>query len=55
MGGDGKVLRGSFDPFNDPKAIQILSAFVSDRRLILAHEEIASQTNEIPTAQRLMT
>ena len=55
IGCDGKVLRGSFDHFNDQKAIQILSAFVSDSRLILAHEEVASKTNEIPTAQRLMT
>lgn len=54
IGCDGKVLRGSFDHFNDQKAVQILSAFVSDSRLILAHEEIASKTNEIPTAQRLM-
>lgn len=54
IGCDGKVLRGSFDHFNDQKAIQILSVFVSDSRLILAHEEIASKTNEIPTAQRLM-
>ncbi len=54
IGCDGKVLRGSFDHFNDHKAVQILSAFVSDSRLILAHEEIATKTNEIPTAQRLM-
>ncbi len=52
IGCDGKVLRGSFDPFKDQKAVQILSAFVSDSRIILAHEEIASKTNEIPTAQR---
>ena len=54
IGCDGKVLRGSFDHFNDQKAIQILSAFVSNSRLILAHEEIAIKTNEIPTAQLLM-
>lgn len=54
IGCDGKVLRGSFDHFNDQKAIQILSAFVNDSRIILAHEEIAAKTNEIPTAQRLM-
>ncbi len=54
IGCDGKVLRGSFDHFNDQKAIQILSAFVSDSRIILAHEEIATKSNEIPTAQRLM-
>ena len=51
---DGKVLRGSFDHFKDQKAIQILSAFLSDSRIILAHEEIAEKTNEIPTAQELI-
>jgi len=51
---DGKVLRGSFDHFKDQKAIQILSAFVTDSRIILAHEEIAEKTNEIPTAQDLI-
>ena len=55
IGCDGKVLRGSFDHFADQKAVQILSAFVSNDQIILAHEEIASKTNEIPTAQRLMT
>jgi hypothetical protein len=55
IGCDGKVLRGSFDHFKDQKAIQILSAFVNNSRLILAHEEIATKTNEIPTAQKLMT
>jgi len=51
---DGKTLRGSFDHFKDQKALQVLSAFVSDRRIILAHEEIAEKTNEIPTAQALI-
>jgi hypothetical protein len=54
IGLDGKVLRGSFDHFKDHKAVQILSAFLSDSHIILAHEEIAAKTNEIPTAQRLM-
>lgn len=54
IGCDGKVLRGSFDHFKDQKAIQVLSAFVSNNHIILAHEEIATKTNEIPTAQRLM-
>lgn len=54
IGCDGKVLRGSFDHFQDQTAVQILSAFVSDSHLIIAHEEIAAKTNEIPTAQRLM-
>jgi predicted transposase YbfD/YdcC len=52
---DGKTLRGSFDHFQDQKAIQILSAFLTGPRIILAHEEIARKTNEIPTAQELMT
>jgi predicted transposase YbfD/YdcC len=52
---DGKVLRGSFDHFQDQKAIQVLSAFLTGQRIILAHGEIARKTNEIPTAQELMT
>jgi predicted transposase YbfD/YdcC len=52
---DGKVLRGSFDHFQDQKAIQVLSAFLTGSRIILAHEEIDRKTNEIPTAQELMT
>lgn len=51
---DGKVLRGSFDHFRDQKALQILSAFLTNSQVILAHEEIAEKTNEIPTAQELM-
>jgi len=54
IGCDGKVLRGSFDRFQDKKAVQILSAFTSHSQIILAHEEIATKTNEIPTAQTLM-
>ncbi len=54
LGCDGKVLCGSFDHFKDQKAIQILSVFASNSRIILAHEEIARKTNEIPTAQTLM-
>ena len=51
---DGKVLRGSFDHFQDQKAIQILSAFLPESQIILAHEEIAGKSNEIPTAQDLI-
>jgi len=54
IGCDGKVLRGSFDHFQGQQAIQILSAFLSESHIILAHEELAVKTNEIPTAQRLM-
>jgi hypothetical protein len=41
---DGKVLRGSFDHFQGQSAIQVLSAFLTDQRIILAHEEIATKT-----------
>lgn len=51
IGYDGKVLRGSFDHFQEQKAVQILSAFASDEHIILLHEEIEDKTNEIPTAQ----
>ena len=54
IGCDGKVLRGSFDKFNDQKAIQVLSAFLNENKIILAHAEIEAKTNEIPTAQYLM-
>ena len=52
---DGKVLRGSFDHFKDQRAIQVPSAFLTGSDIILAHEEIAEKTNEIPTAQEMMT
>jgi len=50
---DGKVLKGSFDAFNDAKARQILSAFATDTALVLAHFEIDEKSNEIPAAQKL--
>ena len=51
---DGKVLRGSFDAFNDRKAKQVLSAFATDTHLVLAHIEIDEKSNEIPAAQTLL-
>lgn len=51
---DGKVLRHSFDSFNDRKAAQILSAFSTGSALILAHVEIDAKSNEIPAAQKLI-
>jgi len=51
---DGKVLRGSFDHFEDKKAIQVLSFFETRQGLILAHETIDEKTNEIPVFQRLI-
>jgi hypothetical protein len=51
---DGKVLRGSYDHFQDKKAIQVLSFFDTESQLILAHERIDVKTNEIPVAQALI-
>ncbi len=52
---DGKVLRKSFDNFNDKKAIQILSFFNTHSNIILCHEKIDIKTNEIPVAQKLIS
>ncbi len=51
---DGKVLRGSYNNFEDKKAIQVLSFFETGQGLILAHEVIEEKTNEIPVFQRLI-
>jgi len=51
---DGKTLKGSFDAFNGQKARQILSLFVTDTALLLAHVEIDEKTNEIPVVQKLL-
>lgn len=52
---DGKVLRGSFDNFNDKKAIQILSVFLQESGIIPAHYEVDEKTDEIPAAQQMMS
>ena len=52
---DGKVLRGSFDNFQDKRAIQIVSMFETESKIILAHEVINEKTNEIPVIQMLLT
>jgi len=51
---DGKVLRGSFDNFQDQRAAQLFSIFCTENQMILAHEEIAEKTNEIPAFQELI-
>ena len=51
---DGKVLRGSFDRFQDQKAAQMLSAFCQSEHLILGHLPVSTKTNEIPVAQQLI-
>lgn len=51
---DGKVLRGSFDNWEDKKAIQLFSIFLTNDNIILAHQEIDSKENEIPVFQELI-
>ena len=51
---DGKVLRHSFDAFNDQKAAHVLSAFAVDSALILGHLEVDGKSNEIPAAQEMI-
>ena len=51
---DGKALRHSFDRFHDRKAAHILSAFVSNVGLVLAHLDCDEKSNEIPAVQALL-
>jgi len=51
---DGKTLRGSFDGMADTRAVQMLSIFATDSKLILAHRDIHEKTNEIPAFQGLI-
>jgi len=51
---DGKTLRGSGDPFNDRKAVHILSAFAIENALLLAHATVDDKTNEMPCVQALI-
>jgi len=53
---DGKTWRGSFDRFQDQKALQMLSALPTDRPLILGPVLIgaAGKSHEIPAAQQLI-
>lgn len=51
---DGKVLRHSFDNFEDKKALQKLMFFDSNNYLILGHIAIDEKSNEIPAFQSLL-
>jgi len=55
---DGKVLRGSFDHFDDREAAQMLSAFATDSELVLGHiwitDDDGEKEHEIQAAQRLI-
>jgi hypothetical protein len=49
---DGKVLRGSAKKAHT--AVSILSAVLADSKLIIAHKEIQTKSNEIPALQELI-
>jgi hypothetical protein len=51
---DGKVLRHSFDNFNDRKAAHILDAFATASALVLGHADCDEKSNEIPALQTLL-
>lgn len=55
---DGKTLRGSFDRFEDQKAVQLFSALATDTPLVLGHvlisDQKADKRHEIPAAQQLI-
>ncbi|MCF6198760.1 MAG: ISAs1 family transposase [Hyphomicrobiaceae bacterium] len=51
---DGKVLRASFDDFNDRKAAHLLSIFAADEALVLGHLQIEEKSNEIPAAPQII-
>lgn len=53
---DGKTLRGSIDQFADVAALQWLSAFATDERIVIGQLQIADgdKGGEISAAQRLI-
>lgn len=52
---DGKVLRHSFDNFEDKNAMQKLSFFDAGQSLILGHIAVEDKSNEIPAFQTLLS
>jgi len=52
VGADGKVIRGSATA--NQSAVSVLSLVLAESNLIIAHEEIANKSNEIPALQKLI-
>jgi hypothetical protein len=52
---DGKVLRHSFDHFEDKCAMQKLMFFDTEQSLILGHIAVKDKSNEIPAFQALLS
>ncbi|MBW2993929.1 ISAs1 family transposase [Candidatus Woesearchaeota archaeon] len=51
---DGKRLRRSYDKANDKPAIHMVSAFVSNARLVLGQEKVTDKSNEITAIPKLL-
>lgn len=51
---DGKTLRGSFDAFNDRKAVHMLTALRHVDAIVLAHVLVDEKSNELPAAPELI-
>jgi len=51
---DGKMLRGSFDHFEDRTAVHLVSAFEVTSGLILGHMEVGAKDSEILAVQTLL-
>jgi len=51
---DGKALKHSYDNFNDKPFVQILSAFLIDEKIILAHVDLDKKNHEIQGMQDLI-
>ncbi len=51
---DGKMLRGSFDHFEDRAAVHLVSAFEVTSGLILGHMEVGAKDSEILAVQTLL-
>lgn len=51
---DGKTLRRSFDKAAGRSALHVVSAFASDRRLVLGQAAVAKGANEIVAARELL-
>jgi len=51
---DGKTLRGSHDASTSKQALHMVSAYVTDMKLVIGLQSVDNKSNEIPAAQQLI-
>lgn len=51
---DGKTLRGSHDTSTSKQALHMVSAYVTDMKLVIGLQSVDNKSNEIPAAQQLI-